>query len=132
MATSNPLLWDVLFWKRYIDDVLLTWTGSETDLFLFRDYINNTNLNLKFTMEYSQTKIHLLDLLISVNDEGALNTYIFRKLADKNTILHVDNDHPKHLIKNIPYGQFVRIKRICSDTSGFKIEAKDMQAHFRS
>ena len=36
------------------------------------------------------------------------------------------------MIKNIPKGQFIRIKRICSDESDFEAQAEIMKTHFKS
>lgn len=126
----NPLLKHVLFWIRYIDDILLVFTGTEDELFEFRDYINNTYSTLKFTMEYDKEKIHFLDVLISVDMMGNLETSIFRKSTDRNTILHAQSYHPKEMIGNIPYGQFLRLKRICSKESDYDIQANEMQQRF--
>ena len=39
-----------------------------------------------------------------------LETSIYRKTTDRNTIIHVSSFHPDHTIKNMPYGQILRQK----------------------
>lgn len=77
--SSHPPLQNMLFWKQYIDYILMIWTGSETDLILFSEYINRNNFHFKFTMEYSQSEIHVLVLLVLINYNGMLNTSNFQK-----------------------------------------------------
>lgn len=51
---NNPLAKNILFFKRYIDDILMGFTGSENELKAFSDDINSTYPTLHFTTEYSQ------------------------------------------------------------------------------
>lgn len=121
---NNPFVKNILFFKRYIDDILMGFTGSENELKVFSDYINSIYPTLHFTVEYSQEKIHFLDLSITVNENKKLETSIYRKETDRNTILHSSSFHPDHIISNIPYGQFVRLRRICSEDDDYQIKAK--------
>lgn len=68
--------------------ILFVFEGSENALFQFRDYINNTDPSLKFTIEHNTEKIHFLDLLISVNEKRTLDMSIYHKETDRNTILY--------------------------------------------
>lgn len=40
--------------------------------------------------------------------------------------------HPKHLRRGIPKGQFLRVRRNCSDDNDFKTEAADLTRRFRA
>lgn len=42
-----------------------------------------------------------------------LHPSILGKTTDRNTVLHADNFHPAGHIKNNPYGQTQRQRRIC-------------------
>lgn len=128
---NNPFFDNILLYKRFIDDILVVFVGTEDDLFKFNEHINGTYPTLKFTMEYDSEKIHFLDLLIAVNADKKLETSIYRKTTDRNTILHASSFHPDHTIQNIPYGQFVRLRRICSDENDYGIKANEMSQRFR-
>ncbi|KAL2083743.1 hypothetical protein ACEWY4_021516 [Coilia grayii] len=128
---NNPYARNVVFFRRFIDDILMGFAGDEGELLAFRDYINDTYPNLKFTMEYSAKSIHFLDLLITVNNDGQLETSIYRKETDRNTILHASSFHPDHLIDNIPYGQFIRLRRICSIEEDYVAKAQEMCDRFK-
>ena len=40
--------------------------------------------------------------------------------------------HPTHVIQNLPKGQFIRVRRICSEISDFDDYSKTMKKHFVS
>lgn len=40
--------------------------------------------------------------------------------------------HPEHLRKGIPKGQFLRVRRNCSDDNDFKMEAADLTRRFQA
>ena len=128
---ASPHLDKLIYWRRFIDDVMAIYIGNESELLEFRDYINSTHPTLKFTMEHSKKQIDFLDLRISLDNTGHLNTTIFRKSTDRNSILHAQSHHPKRLVENIPYGQFLRLKRICSDPRDFNDKTREMDDRFK-
>ncbi|CAJ0958429.1 unnamed protein product [Ranitomeya imitator] len=113
----NPIAYieKVLFWVRFIDDILMVWQGSEQDLLTFLDILNNNTMNIKLTCKYSQVSLDFLDIQITKGSDGLLETNVFRKDTAVNSLLHASSSHPKSLIEGIPTGQFIRIKRICSN-----------------
>ena len=123
---NNPFANNILFFRGHIDDIFMGFTGSEDELRAFSDYINSTHPSLHFTMEYSCEKIHFLDLLITVNENRKLDTSIYRKETDRHAILHSTSFHPHHMISNIPYDQFVRLRRIRSKEEDYQTKAKEM------
>ena len=64
------------------------------------------------------------------DDNGLIHTSIFRKDTDRNTILRAESFHPKNLISNIPFGQFQRLRRICSSDTDFESQAQAMSNRF--
>ncbi|XP_056375253.1 uncharacterized protein LOC130273075 isoform X2 [Hyla sarda] len=55
-----------------------------------------------------------------------------RKSTSANTILHAKSGHPRHLVNNIPTGQYLRARRICSNTLDFEKQAEDLQVKRRT
>ncbi len=120
-----------MWWGRFIDDVILIWSGSEIDLLAFHSYLNTTNIHLNLSLDFSFTQIHFLDLKIFKDNEGKLHTTIFRKETDRNAILRADRFNPSWLTDNIPFGQFQRLKRIYDKEEDFDIKAQDMIQRFK-
>ena len=126
----NPWFNCITYYGRYIDDLLFIFDGSETQLKDFHGYLNSLNANIQLTMEYSQETINFLDLTIYKDDTGKLHTTIYRKEMARNTLLMANSFHPTHLIENIPFGQFQRLRRICDNDDVFTQQAGAMAKRF--
>ena len=71
---------------------------------------------MKFTMDYSKNSINFLDVKVSKSESGnTLCTSLFTKATDTHQYLHATPCQRSIYKRSIPYGQAVRIKRICSD-----------------
>ncbi|XP_013889701.1 uncharacterized protein LOC106536906 [Austrofundulus limnaeus] len=127
---NNPFINHLKYYGRYIDDILILFKGTESDLLAFYDYINNTHPCVKLTLEHSKTEIHFLDLTIYRDLTGEVNTTLYRKPTDVNSILHYNSFHPQFMKRNIPKGQFLRTRRICSSDSEFLEQSNMMQKRF--
>ena len=55
-------------YKRYIDDVIGTTSGSHKDLQEFINFCSSYHPALKYTFEISETSIPFLDLRLSITD----------------------------------------------------------------
>ena len=65
-------------------------------------------------MGFSKEQINFLDVRIS-QEEGALPTDLYCKSTDTHQFLHFRSCHHYIYKKSIPYGQAIRMKRICSN-----------------
>ncbi|XP_072371520.1 uncharacterized protein [Scyliorhinus torazame] len=101
-------------YTRYIDDIFCLWTHGEESLKRLHGDINKFHPTVRLTMDYSPKSVAFLDTLISIKD-GHLSTSLYREPTDNLTMLHFSSFHPKHIKEAIPYGQALRIHRICSD-----------------
>ena len=122
----------VLFWGRFIDDVLILWDGTET---LFQEFVQNLNQNhigMSFTSEINSETLTFLDLRISLSPGGRIVTEVYRKPTSTNTLLHWQSYHPPPLKKGIPVGQYIRARRNCSDDSGFLKECETLYSRFQN
>ena len=129
-SDTNTFRDKIIWWARYIDDVILWWGGTEGELLTFHRYLNAANENVKLSLDYSKEKINFLDLNIYKDSFGYLHSSIYRKETHKNTVLSAKSFHPPSLIKNIPFGQFQRLRRICDDAHDFNEKSMDMYNRF--
>ena len=102
---TNPLS----FFKRFLDDILMIWTGSYEDLHKFLEQINTIHPSIKFTMQHTKkisdqpsssppppdtcncepaSSIPFLDASISV-ENGKIKTALYRKPCAKSKILNI-------------------------------------------
>ena len=63
-------------------------------------------------------------------ENDAIHTSPYVKPTDKNSILHASSFHPTSLKQGLPYSQFLRVRRICSDDQDFQIETDKMYRQF--
>ena len=117
-------------WLRYIDDIFFVWEHSEEKLLKWHKNLNDAHSTIKFTMDYSTKQISFLDTLVKIDQSGNLYTDLFTKTTDSHSYLRYDSAHPPHCKKNLPYGQFLRLRRICSKPSDFLKHTKEMKTHF--
>lgn len=68
-------------------------------------------------------------ITLYTSNEG-LHSRLYRKETACNAILHAHSSHPTHQIDSIPYGEFVRVRRNCSEESDFLNCIGDMRNRF--
>ena len=57
-------------------------------------------------------------------------TSIHYKDTDSHSYLNFSSSHPNSCKSSIPYSQFLRLRKICSDDADFDIEAARMETFF--
>ena len=112
-------------WYRYIDDVFFIRTDGEENLSSGVEFINCYHQTIKFTTEISKKSVSYLDVLVSRNG-CVLKTDLYYISTDTHQYLQMSSSHPLHVKKAIPYGQALRIRRICSDEEKFKMRSEEL------
>ncbi|CAJ0941598.1 unnamed protein product, partial [Ranitomeya imitator] len=131
--TEDSVAWwcpQIIFWGRYIDDILVFWAGDVSSFGTFVQDLNKNDLGLRFTFETDWQTINFLDINIKKDTEGLLETTLFRKPTATNNLLDWGSSHPHSQRRGIPKGQYLRVKRNCSNPSNFYREAKDLRNRF--
>ena len=103
-----------LIWLRYIDDIFGAWIGTIEEFNTFVAFLNSREESLKFVATISDTSVPFLDMMVSIK-LGILSTSLYTKPTDSHNYLRYDSAHAPHVCESIPYSQFLRIHRICSD-----------------
>lgn len=127
---QHPLYSRVRMYTRYIDDVFLLWSGDESELLDFITHLNSIIPSIQFSYQYSKKDISFLDVIVSIQDNH-FSTDLFSKPTDKNAMLHFNSNHPRHVIRSLPLSQFMRVKRIVSDSSILEKRLMEMYTKFR-
>lgn len=112
LFSDNPFHTAIALWKRYIDDIFMIWQDSDHLLSQFLHWLNNNCSGLQFTLCKDKHSIPFLDLNIT-HRGGVLFTSLYRKPAERNTLLSYSSHHPRALRDSLPYSQFLRIRRNC-------------------
>ena len=86
----------------------------------FSKKCNEINEHIKFSYKYSRNSIIFLDVMIYKNSETRmLETTLYVKPTDSKSYLDFSSCHPFHNKSSIPFSQFLRIKRNCSEWSEY-------------
>ena len=114
---------------RYIDDCIGAISSSGEELNRFITSVNSFHPALTYTWEISETSLAFLDIKVSISGNG-LCTSVHYKPTDSHSYLLHSSSHPSHVKNSIPYSQFLRLRRLCSDDSDFSNKSKEMCQFF--
>lgn len=128
-VVDAPRRSEVLLWARYINDILLLWDGCESELQNFMTSLNDNNRGIRFNFEASRDTIHFLDLKIQIVEDHFVTSTHF-KVTDRNSYILVDSCHHEPWLRAIPQGQFLRLRRNCSDITTFDEQASILMDRF--
>ena len=119
-----------LIWKRFIDDIFLIWTHGQNELDKFVDYLNSLHDTIKFTSESSTKEVNFLDTTVKIDSNRKLITTLYNKPTDTHLYLHYTSAHPSSVMNKSPYGQFLRLRRICALDKDFEINANKLVNYY--
>ena len=120
-----------LLWVRYIDDIFVIWQHGRQTFMEFETHLNNCVPSIKFETDLSETQVHFLDVTVSLNQVTCqISTSLYTKPTDAHNYLSFKSCHPRNCKSGIPYSQFLRVRRICSDIEDFTFHAREMSKHF--
>ena len=118
-------------YKRYIDDIVGATSGSREEIEVFANYVNGFHPSLKFTWIISVLQLPFLDLCLKPVSDRLL-TSIHYKDTDTHSYLYYTSSHPARCKNSIPYSQFLRLRRICSEDNDFENKRIEMASFFRN
>ena len=110
------------FWKRYVDDTFTILESSHRRAFL--DHINSIDQHIQFTCEEQREdgSIPFLDELVIPDEDGSLNSTVFRKPTHTDLYLQWDSHHTLPSKYSVIGTLLHRAKTICSDPQLLKQE----------
>ncbi|XP_063800275.1 uncharacterized protein LOC134968692, partial [Pseudophryne corroboree] len=115
MFFNNPAVRSkLLMYTRYIDDVFLLWGGDLETFEALMLEINNSTSPIKFTYSCDNNVANFLYVKVMLVD-GVLQSEIYSKPTDRNTLLMASSHHPPALKRGLPTSQMMRVARITSD-----------------
>ena len=115
--------------KRFIDDCIGATSLERAQLESFIDFVNNFHPALEFTWEISTESVSFLDILASIQD-NQIQTSAYYKPTDSHNYLLYSSSHPQHTLNSIPFSQFLRLRRLCSDDRDFESKCEEMRSFF--
>lgn len=102
---------EILFYRRYIDDVFGIWSPKSVDDDLrWSSFTKDLNLCGKLRWEASErsTTINFLDLVITIEENLKLSTRIYEKVDNLYLYLPANSAHSPGNLKGLIYGMVFR------------------------
>lgn len=87
-----------LLWLRFLDDILMLWTGDSDELQKFMDHLNGLMCIINFTLKQDKNSTTFLDLEVykgkRFQEQGILDIKPFKKATNPQNFLHFECCHP--------------------------------------
>ena len=133
---------EISFYGRYLDDGLLVWKGSESDLLRWLEQMNTPfrcehgTCQLHYTMEYSKSSVVFLDFEAfkgpGWTKTGILDTRLYEKTGAPHSYLPPQSCHPSWCFKSWVKAEVCRRLIVSSSSNDFNVAvskfAKDLIA----
>ena len=112
----NLKCWNKIpLWKRFIDDGLGIWTGTEREFHKFIKDLNDQSqkFGIKFPPKEVQfgKSVNFLDLNIYIDEENMIHHRLYTKPTDARSYLNPGSFHPPHIFDSIPFSQMLRVMK---------------------
>lgn len=76
-------------------------------------------------------QVNFLDTTVYVTVEQTLAVKVYHKPTDRNSLLHFKSFHPWSLVNNLPYGQFLHLKRNSTRDQHFQEESNTLSRQLK-
>ena len=118
----NTAVYPPRFWRRFVDDTFVIIKKTQEDSFF--EHINAIDGKIQFTKEASRSdgSMPFLDTIVSINDDGSLNTKVYRKPTHTDLCLQWDSHHPIAAKYSVINTLHHRAKAVCSNKQLLKEE----------
>lgn len=93
-SSANKWHNKIVSYTRYVDDTFIIFDGTIRQINNLKNYLNNINGNIQFTLEAEiDNKLNFLDLTITRLD-SSFQYQIYRKPTTTDATIHADSHHP--------------------------------------
>ena len=119
LELKNWAVWRLIsLWKRFIDDILGRWRGTERQFHLFISDLNRLAhpFGIQFADAQIGTRVNFLDVQLYLDTAGQIQYSLFRKKTDARQYLNTSSFHPPQVFQSVAFSQMLRvIKRNSND-----------------
>ena len=115
------------FWRRFVDDTFVIIKKTQEDSFF--EHINAIDDKIQFTKETSRSdgSMPFLDTIVTINDDGSLNTKVYRKPTHTDLYLQWDSHHAIAAKYSMINTLHHRARAVCSNKQLLKEEEDHLQ-----
>ena len=95
------------------------------------EFVQGFHPALEYTFNITDHSLPFLDIAIQIEGDH-FKTSIHYKPTDTHSYLLFHSNHPPACKRSIPFSQFLRLRRLCSDDDDFHAKALEMKSFFLS
>lgn len=121
----------LVYYGRYIDDVLIILDGSLEAVSQFVSYCSSNQFGIKFTHVVDAKSLVFLDLELASDVDGNNTPKTHFKETMGNSYLHQEICHHPKWKENIPYSQFCQLCRNCTHIRDYDDQAVILTKKFQ-
>ena len=99
-------------------------------LLKFTEWLNSLSNSIKFTVNYSEVCLEVLDTLLFIIN-GRIESKVYFKPTDGHMYLLPQSSHYRSLYRNIPYSVALRLRRICSRDDWLHKQLQEFKQFFK-
>ena len=114
-------------WKRFQDGVFVVWTHGRASVFLFLEYLNNTDKTGKIQLTMQATGddgLEFLDLKLKMVN-GRISVDVFSKPTNSFTYVLPTTCYSNKNIKNVPKVVALRLSRTCESDEKYEEQSEE-------
>ena len=122
--------------KRFIDDGMGFFFGTEEEFIRWLEKVNQEIRPYGLYIDESSFKengcfINSLDIKYCFDEEGMLQTDLYRKETDSLSYLNFSSAHPNHTFSGTVYSQCLRLRRIINSRERLEIRLTELAEAFK-
>jgi hypothetical protein len=123
MNECNPYRNKIVYWHRYVDDIICLYKGNSSSCTDLKEYLNKISRSIKFTMESQDNQINYLD--INIRKENNHHSFkIYRKDTQTDLVIPADSNHPWQHKMAAFYSMINRLVKIPLQSNDYEKEKK--------
>ena len=110
LKITDWAVWTLIsLWKRFIDDVLGRWRGTERQFNMFVTELNRlaAPFGIQFADAQIGTRVNFLDVSLYLDSEGQIQYSLFRKKTDARQYLNTASFHPPQVFDYVAFSQML-------------------------
>ena len=117
-----PKYGDLLFYKRFIDDVIGIWIDTDENKAQWNELaadLNSDLFGLEWIVSPLSKKVDFMDLTLSIAGQN-IHTTLYEKPFNLHLYIPPNSCHPPGLLPGIVFGGIHRLHTLCTDQSDIK------------
>ena len=117
-------------WSQFRDDCFIPSLAGVPALLESTEWHNSISNTIKSTVKCCEVQLEVLDTLLFINN-GRIESKVYFKPADGHMYLLPQSSHHPFVYRNIPFGVFLCLRRICSRDDWFEEQLEEYHQFFK-